>query len=211
MVRSLDFAVLHAQRLDGAREPIRPNALELGPDGSLLVLDTLARSLFVVAGDLSSVRLLCAELGPRPVDVAWSELHRRAWIVDAQACRVGSVALDEVQAHYEPRFGERGRGDGELLSPSGVAVVADGTLLVVDEALHRVSRFDPSGTWIGSFGSRGAGSHELHKPRGIDVDEQGRAWVVDWGNHRVQVVSLEGEFLASFGARAFVREALRSK
>lgn len=211
MLRSLDLAKLHALGLDGGDEAIRPSALELGPHGSLLVLDTLSRALFTVTEDLSSVRRVRAQLGPRPVDVAWSEKERCAWIVDAQECRVASVALDAAEAELRTPFGKRGRGEGELLSPSGLAVAPDGSLLVVDEALHRVSRFDSNGTWRGSFGARGTGARELHKPRGIDVDEQGRAWVVDWGNHRVQVLSLNGEFVASFGARAFVREALRSK
>jgi len=211
MLRSVDLAKLHALGLDGADEAIRPSALELGPDGSLLVLDTLSRALFAVTEDLSSVRCVCTQLGPRPVDVAWSEQERCAWIVDAQECRVASIALDEAGDELRIRFGTRGRGDGELLSPSGLALASDGSLLVVDEALHRVSRFDSNGTWLGSFGARGTGAGELHKPRGIDVDEHNRAWVVDWGNHRVQIHSLDGEFVASFGARAFVREALRSK
>lgn len=211
MVRSLDFAKLHALGLDGADEPIRPTALELGPDGSLLVLDGLARTLFLVAGDLSSVKPVQASVGQRPVDVAWSAHHRLAWVVDAQQARVLPIALDETAVAGCSAFGARGRGEGELLGPFGIAVAADGTLLVVDELLHRVTRFDTQGRCLGSFGSRGTGSREFHKPRGLDLDEQGRAWIVDWGNHRVEVLTLAGDFVASFGARAFVREALRSR
>ena len=211
MVRSLDFAKLHALGLDGAKEAVRPNAIELRTDGSLLVLDTLARTLFEVAGDLSSVRPWCKGLGSRPVDVAWSAPESCAWVVDETDCSIARISFDGVVGEIRARFGVRGRDRGELLSPTGIAVACDGTLLVVDEAQHRVTRFAATGAWLGSFGARGTGPRELHKPRGIDIDEQGRAWVVDWGNHRVQVVSLEGAFVASFGARAFVREALRSK
>lgn len=211
MVRSLDFAKLHELGLDGADEPLRPDAIELGPDGSLFVLDRLARSLFLVAGDLSSVRPLRAALGQRPVDVAWSAAQRCAWVVDAQLCQVLPIALDGSATEGLAAFGRRGRRAGDLLGPSGIAVAADGTLLVVDELLDRATRFDARGRCLSSFGSRGTGSREFHKPRGIDIDEQGRAWIVDWGNHRVEVLTLSGEFLASFGSRAFVREALRSR
>ena len=211
MVRSLDFAKLHELGLDGADEPLRPAALELGPDGSLLVLDTVQRMLFVVAADLSSVRPVRAALGERPVDVAWSASQRCAWVLDEQRGRALPIGLDGASPDGTVAFGTRGRGEGELLRPSGIAVAADGSLLVVDEALHRVTRFDRQGRPLGSFGSRGTGGREFHKPRGIDIDEQGRAWIVDWGNHRVEILTLSGEFLASFGSRAFVRDARRSR
>lgn len=211
MVRSLDFAKLHELGLDGAREPIRPTAIELGPDGSLLVLDRLARTLFLVAGDLTRVKAVRESVGQQPVDVAWSAAQRCAWIVDAAGCQVLPVEFDEGASAGLAAFGTRGRDAGDLLGPSGVAVAADGTLLVVDELLHRVTRFDAQGRHLGSFGSGGTGSRELHKPRGVDVDEQGRAWIADWGNHRVEVFTSVGDFLASFGSRAFVREALRSR
>lgn len=211
MVRSLDFAKLHELGLDGADEPLRPAALELGPDGSLLVLDTVQRMLFVVAPDLSSVRPVRAALGERPVDVAWSASQRCAWVLDEQRGRALPIGLDGASPDGTAAFGTRGRGEGELLRPSGIAVAADGSLLVVDEALHRVTRFDRQGRPLGSFGSRGTGGREFHKPRGIDIDEQGRAWIVDWGNHRVEILTLSGEFLASFGSRAFVRDARRSR
>ncbi len=211
MVRSLDLAKLHELGLDGAGEPIRPAALELGPDGSLLVLDQLARALFVVAGDLSSVTSVRAAIGQRPVDVAWSAAQRCAWVLDEQLGRALPLGLDGASPDRTATVGTRGRGDGELLRASGIAVAADGSLLIVDEALHRVTRFDAQGRHLGSFGSRGTGGREFHKPRGIDLDEQDRAWIVDWGNHRVEILTLSGDFRASFGSRAFVREALRSR
>jgi sugar lactone lactonase YvrE len=42
-------------------------------------------------------------------------------------------------------------GEGDLVSPQGVAVTAEGRIFVADSGTHGVSVFGPSGAYIGSI------------------------------------------------------------
>jgi sugar lactone lactonase YvrE len=210
LVRSLDFASLHALGADGAQEPIRPDAIELGPQGQWLVLDTLQRAMFVASADLRKVTRVPAAvdaLGAHPVDVAWSEwMQESAWVVDDVARELREVKLDGragASTHAAESVGSR---------PSAIAAGRDLSLWITDsgDAVVRRFRCPQAGFPVleASWGRPGVGALEFQRPRGLDVDEQGRVWVVDWGNHRVQVISGDGEFIVAFGARAFVRPTL---
>jgi sugar lactone lactonase YvrE len=210
LVRSLDFASLHALDAVVAHEPIRPDAIELGPQGQWLVLDTMQRALFVASADLRKVtRVPAAEdaLGVHPVDVAWSEwMQESAWVVDDVARELREVKLDGragASTHAAGSVGSR---------PSAIAAGRDRSLWITDsgDAVVRRFRCPQAGFPVleASWGRPGVGTLEFQRPRGLDVDERGRVWVVDWGNHRVQVISGDGEFIVAFGARAFVRPTL---
>jgi hypothetical protein len=210
LVRSLDLASLHALGADGAQEPIRPNAIELGPQGQWLVLDTLQRALFVASADLREfARVPTTEgaLGVHPVDLAWSEWMRHsAWIVDDVARSLHEVRLDGRATASTRKTGSVGT------RPSAIAAGIDRTLWLTDSGDAAVRRFvcPESGAPIleASWGREGFGALEFQRPRGIDVDDEGRVWVVDWGNHRIQVLRADGTFVVAFGARAFVRQTL---
>lgn len=212
LMRSLDFVKLHELGLDGAEEVIRPDAIELGPDGKLLVLDTLQRALFLVTPGLGRVERIEAQLGRHPVDVAWESVAKRAWIVDDVDRALLGLAIGPNSAPKRISVAIPGAAHSR---PTTVATDGDRTLYVTDSGESTVRHFAPDGEagvkHVGTWGHEGTGALEFHKPRGIDVDEQGRVWVVDWGNHRAQVLTKDGKFIVAFGARAFVRPTLEGK
>ncbi|NUP96194.1 MAG: SMP-30/gluconolactonase/LRE family protein [Planctomycetaceae bacterium] len=212
MVRSLDLVKLHELGFDDAEEVIRPDAIELGLDGNLLVLDTLQRALFAVSADLSLVDRVETVLGRHPVDVAWASKSGRAWIVDDVDRALLGLSFGTNSA--PKRISAAIPGDAHS-RPTTVATDGDRTLYVTDSGESTVHHFVPDGDagvkHAGTWGREGTGALEFHKPRGIDVDEQGRVWVVDWGNHRAQVLDKDGKFIVAFGARAFVRPTLGGK
>ncbi len=100
--------------------------------------------------------------------------------------------------HIAGTGAEGGGGDGgpaldaQFSSPHGLAVAADGTLLVSDRGNDRVRRIDPTTGMIASFAQVG-------EPYGIDVARNGTAYVIDGKLKQVVRVSPSGASLGPLG------------
>ena len=82
-------------------------------------------------------------------------------------------------------------GVGNLHSPEGVAVDADGRIWVGDRAYNRIVELDSDGTFLQSFGSRGSGPMQLNHPTHVTVFGN-LLYVCDVWNDRVQIFDLTG-------------------
>ncbi len=109
---------------------------------------------------------------------------------------VGGLPFDHYLRMIDP---ERGRGQGELNGPSGLAFDGDDNLHIVDSRNSRVQVFTKEGGFIRMWGAPGSGEGEFNMPWGLTVDKDGFVYVADWKNHRVQKFSFEGEYVMSFG------------
>ena len=89
--------------------------------------------------------------------------------------------------------GSPGSGDGQFLSPTGVAVQGD-VLYVADYSNHRVQKLTTSGEFLLKFGTQGSGDGQLINVRGICVDAGGRIFVSEYNNKRVSVFEPCGTF-----------------
>ena len=96
--------------------------------------------------------------------------------------------------------------------PEGVAVDAEGNILVADWGNDRVRKITPDGTvstlaGSGSYGfADGAGAAaQFNEPRGIAVDGKGNILVADYHNHRVRKITPDGTVstLAGSGRKGF--------
>ena len=76
----------------------------------------------------------------------------------------------------------------------------DGNIFVSDEAMHKISRFNPDGEFVSRWGANGDGNGEFDAPNGIAFDLDGNMMVVDSKNHRVQRYTPDGEYLGGFGS-----------
>jgi tripartite motif-containing protein 71 len=82
--------------------------------------------------------------------------------------------------------GGPGSGDGQFISPGGVAADGSGNVYVADSGNDRIQRFDASGTFLTTWGSAGSGNGQFHFPEGVATDGSGNLYVADSTNHRIQ-------------------------
>lgn len=110
---------------------------------------------------------------------------------------------DEAPAEALSSFGGAGTAPGKTELPIGVAVEANGNVLVVDRANKRVTRFDKDGNYLSQFGSAGTGNGQINDPTGIGVSPAGNIWVVEMANKRAQAFTPGGQFIRSITCACF--------
>jgi DNA-binding beta-propeller fold protein YncE len=87
-----------------------------------------------------------------------------------------------------------------LDSPTMIAAHPNGNAVIVyDEDIHKVNRFDLANNTHLVLGSKGSGNGQFNITAGIAMDEQGRTFVLDTFHCRVAVFSETGEFLLNVG------------
>lgn len=103
--------------------------------------------------------------------------------------------------------GEAGDPPTHFTEPNDVLVAPDGSIFVgeshnaqfLDEpgpnAIGRITKWAPDGTFIKSFGSWGYGDGQFRAPHSLAMDSQGRLFVADRGNRRIQIFDQEGAHL----------------
>jgi DNA-binding beta-propeller fold protein YncE len=96
-------------------------------------------------------------------------------------------------------IGKLGTDDGDLQWPVSIIVDSAEELLISDEALHRVSRFNRDGEFLGKWGEQGDGDGQLNGPAGMAFDADENVYVVDSLTHRVQKFTRDGKFLLGWG------------
>ncbi len=97
-----------------------------------------------------------------------------------------------------------GKAEGQLDSPRGVAIAADGSIFVVDMRNARIERYAADGTFLAQFGGIGHGNGQLWReanrgPTGIAISADGFVYVADTWNYRIQKFTLDGKFVAKWG------------
>jgi sugar lactone lactonase YvrE len=168
-----------------AEIPKRPSGLGWLPDGSLLIVSMLDRSLLRLRdGKLDQVADLFALTGGYCNDM----------VVDAQGrAYVGNFGYDR-HAGEEPRTtcivrvdpdGGLTRAAEELLFPNGTVITPDGKTLIVGETFaHRLTAFDVAAD--GSLSNRRVFAQmDGVAPDGICLDAEGAIWVADPFGKRV--------------------------
>lgn len=129
---------------------------------------------------------------PMNLDVAGGELFVPDYFEDA----IFVFALDgELRAVVRPR-------EGRLISPGGVAVRRDGTLLVADTYAHRVVQLTRAGEVLrvwGEPGKKSIAAAHFNYPTDVAVTAEDGFVVADGYNDRLQLFSPDGQFERKWG------------
>ena len=97
-------------------------------------------------------------------------------------------------------FGTHGSGQGQFEYPTGVAVDADGNILVADCYNHRIQKFSADGQFLAAVGTCGISPLQFISPVGVAVNKiNNKVYVVEWVNYRVQVLNSDLTFSSTFG------------
>jgi DNA-binding beta-propeller fold protein YncE len=96
-------------------------------------------------------------------------------------------------------WGEYGAAPGQLTSPKGVVVDADGFVYVVDYLNHTVIKFTSSGEVALVWGGLGSRPGRLDNPSRIAMGPDGTLYVTDAENQRIQRFTTDGRLLGWWG------------
>lgn len=121
----------------------------------------------------------------------------------------GTVLVADTHYHrvlrYSPdgellgEFGSEGRGPGQFIYPTGIAVEPDGTLYVSEFGGNdRVQVFTPEGKLLRAWGRYGDADGEFKRPQALALAGD-VLYVADAANHRIQAFSREGRFMRAWG------------
>jgi len=98
-------------------------------------------------------------------------------------------------------IGFRGKIEGQLENPSGIAVSPDGkSVFVADRGNNRVAIFNLDGACTGIIGD-GTGKERgyMQGPCGVAVRSDGQLAVCDYGNNRIQIFNADGKCISTLG------------
>jgi 6-bladed beta-propeller len=84
--------------------------------------------------------------------------------------------------------------DASFISATGLDVLPEGTVYVVDSKDHRVKVFDAAGKFVRAFGRQGQGPGEMNQPTGILISPDNEVLVEDVLNRRLAVFAPDGTF-----------------
>lgn len=207
---SIDLAAIDVPG-GGASWPVDPAAAAIGTDGSIYIADAANDRVLVLGAEYQAVRTFGstgAGAGELRDPRALAIVPRHG---DSDLLAVADSGNDRIQVFdggtgaVVYAWGGRGSDIGRFRTPSGIASLGDGTLVISDTHNHRMVRSSVAGDPVAVWGRRGVGAGELYKPRGVAVDSDGNIVVVDHGNHRVVFFEPDGTFIRAMGAPMYVR------
>ena len=111
---------------------------------------------------------------------------------------VADLKNDRIQVfnhdgNFLMTWGSTGNGDGQFLTPAGIAIDKDDNIYVTEIGNSRIQVFDKNGTFITKWGKEGSGNGEFGNLHGIFVDRAtGWVYVADTANNRIQVFKPAG-------------------
>lgn len=98
------------------------------------------------------------------------------------------------------QFGRYGKGPGEMIYPTDVAVDGDGNIYVTNYGgRNKVMKFRGDGTFVKEWGDTGDGPGEFARPMALALLGDEEIVVADTCNHRIQCFDREGRFVAMWG------------
>ena len=116
-------------------------------------------------------------------------------------CESHRISVCTRRGEKKQEFGSRGKGKGEFMYPTGVAVdKSDGCIFVADRDNNRIQKFTRDGHFMKLVGGpmSGSGPMQFNYARRLKLNNN-KLYVCDSGNHRIQVFDTELNYITSIG------------
>lgn len=122
------------------------------------------------------------------------------WVVDfaysaSETEKKISIQHFKADGTFITKFGSFGSGYGQFQSPNGIAVAADGSVWVTDDALNLIQHFDAEGQFINAI----AGTGQSTSFYGITLAADGSLWT---GGSSVRHLNTDGTLISQIDGRA---------
>ncbi|MGN6559269.1 MAG: 6-bladed beta-propeller, partial [Candidatus Nitrosocosmicus sp.] len=105
--------------------------------------------------------------------------------------------------NFKNKWGSYGTGNGQFISPSGIATDHAGNVYVIDGGNNRVQKFDSNDTFITTWGSFGTGNGQFNSASGIAIDSYDNVYISNSntgsGSNPIQKFDSNGMFITTWG------------
>jgi len=189
--RRIFRALAGAESRDQRQRLRRPVAVASVGD-RLFVVDTALQSVVACDLDGRGARRLPLPPGFFPVAVAASHDGQRVLIADRS-----SGAVHVFDSTGDPRGAAVG--PGKVSRCGGLAICANGDILMTDSGRGQVVRFSADGRELVRKGEAGSGTGEYNIPTAVVEAPDGTVWVLDTFNFRLQHLDETLERIGGFG------------
>jgi len=117
-------------------------------------------------------------------------------------CTAAATVGAQPPPSFLTQWGTEGSGDGEFMSPLGVATDAEGNVYVADNGNRRIQKFTSAGVFLTKWGSQGSGNGQFGGGMfGVATDAAGNVYVTDGGNSRIQKFTGAGAYITQWGSQ----------
>ena len=172
----------YVSTVDNAGSLKEPRGISLDSQGNIIVCDAGNKCVKFFNPDGYNLRKIGVGRLQMPLD---SLSHKdKVFVSDRKAHR---IKVYNTNGRFLYEFGKRGTGDGELNSPTGLAVDKTGHLLVCSLGNHRVQVFTLDGKFVTKFGEYGQELGQINSPSSVSVLKSGHIVVCEFKNNRLQL------------------------
>ena len=128
-----------------------------------------------------------------PVQLAWAQTHPVLRLDVAKAletpgdCRLSSIASDVRYVPLEAK-------PGSFIQNIDQYAISDDLILVADNKVGKVMKFDRAGKYMGDFMVKGKGPREFNRIDGLDINTKGEILVLkNWS--AIDIYSRSGDLI----------------
>ncbi len=171
---------------------VRFNRVALGPEDHVYAtLANDAHKIAVIDGSLSIAKVISLHASSTERSCVSSiavDASKNIYVTDP--CAPEMVQIYDPSGKLLRSFGGADAGQGNFSLPSGIAVMSNGDIWVVDTIRQIASRFSNSGEFLTYIGGRGTGPGAFNFPSALATDGVGRLFVLERAGSRYQCFQL---------------------
>uniref|UniRef100_A0A8C8J3G0 RING-type E3 ubiquitin transferase n=1 Tax=Oncorhynchus tshawytscha TaxID=74940 RepID=A0A8C8J3G0_ONCTS len=174
----------------GAGRLMGPKGVAVDRNGHIITVDNKACCVFIFQANGK----LVTKFGARGTsDRQFTGRGDTPCLICLWVCSFGTIPVQVFDMYsilyfadgeFLFKFGSHGEGNGQFNAPTGVAVDANGNIIVADWGNSRIQVFDSSGSFLSYINTT---ADPLYGPQGLSLTSDGHVAVADSGNHCFKV------------------------